>query len=580
MSGYGNYPDYPGNDNWSSGNLGAAYNGNAVWQKMLMARAKKNKDWRGYKRLAAVYRQNMGDTVRLNPIVNADGWIGYGKYRRTAGRYMRGTQRRRRYQYRRYGLRGRGFYRGFLADAGGFLGGAATKATGIPGLGGIGKRVGQWISGKTGFGAYQDSGSTISGSVPIMMNVTDKEGVISITKREYLGDVISPTNGFHKLFEININPGDNELCPWASDIARKFEKWKLISMTFTYTSHSGDTSTSTQIGRIMGCHLSDPLREAPSTVAEISQINLADVGSPNDNKTFGVECDRRLVNDQWKWIRRVPYEYTDLNRAEETDHGRFFLYCDGIPGTQTNVGALHVSYEIALLNPLHTGTADNYKTSATVAVDSGAHAGSNYLLGANAVYASNDSGPLRVDTPLTLTNASGWFITNLNFRNEVVGKFRIDIQLKHLNNQNGYALMCAPLAVTSTTMRMFRGFGFYGNGINDWGTSGPLEKYMAISGQEIPIGSMKCFNNNPFGTVANTEFFDDNTTFTYFVEKFATGVGTFQLDAVRYNGNHAEMPATPTDLQARSIEQTSNNGLNRRQITVTRLPNDFKITLA
>lgn len=570
------YPAYGGNFGSNSINV---INPRAVYQKSLMARAKANRDYRELARLKREYRTNMraAGVVRLTPTVDANGYVGWGRYRR------RGRRIRRR--WRRRGYKGRGFYKGFWGDAGSFLGNAASRGLGVPGLGALGRAGGNWLAGKVGFGAYEDANPTedITGSVPLMMNVANTEGVITLTKREYIGDVISQGSQLQKLYEININPGDASLCPWASDIARKFEKWKLISMIFHYVAHSGDTTTSVQLGRVMGCHLNDPIREPPSTVGEISQINMSDLTAPCNSKSFGIECDPGMSDPRWRWIRRIPASYTENDRLEETDHGRFFLYCDGIPGgAGINVGALYVSYEIALLNPLHTGVADNFKAQAAQWVTDGVSSGSPYLLGqATQVLASAGQHMLNATAPIGYTVESGYYKQLIQFKSEVVGKFRIDIHIRDANPlQEQYALMCAVLKYTSSNMRLFRGFAYYGNGINDWGNNGPLQKYTALSGQEIPVGSTKAFNNNPAGTAApGTHPFDDNTTFTYFVEKFATGSGSLELDSLRSNGNNAGMPTTPAELLGRTIINTAVDP-SRRSIMITKLPNDYSIIIA
>jgi len=267
-------------------------------------------------------------------------WAGSGKYHRRGAR-----------KYRRKYYRGRGFYDGFLGDVGGVAGRALGSAFGAGNIGAkLGTAGGKWLAKKTGFGAYEDN--DLSAQIPIMGNLGAAEGTITLSKREYLGDIISPDNGLHKQFEFSLNPGDSRLFPWLATIARNFEQYKLISMIFTYQSHSGDTTTSTQIGEVLGCSMVNFDKKVPQTKSQILEQSLSrSVSATAAAASFGIECDNNITDQGWRYVRNSDVLPSSA-KIDEYDSQRFFLYTNGVPGTNTNIGSLYVSYEVALNRPV------------------------------------------------------------------------------------------------------------------------------------------------------------------------------------------------------------------------------------
>lgn len=318
--------------------------------KISMAQAKAAGNYRLYRQLAAQYRQQRKNTIRLTPLVNSNGMIGYGRYRRRYGR--RGMRRGRARLRRRY-MRGRGFYKGFLGDALGGVGTAVGGRFGFANAGGmLGRTVGNWIARKTGFGAYGDQESTMQAEAPIMANTGQLEGTQTITRREYLFDVIAPSSAFQQIAEININPGDPKCMPWFAKIARQYERYKLHSMVFSFKSHSGDTTTSTAIGEVMGCWIENPNLKTPTTRQEVLVRSMAGAArADTEIFHFGVECDNRLVDKDWDYVRSKDVAAFTNAELENLDHGRYAFFVNGVPGTNTNIGSIWVSYEVSLASP-------------------------------------------------------------------------------------------------------------------------------------------------------------------------------------------------------------------------------------
>jgi len=341
----------PGFAAWNADNLGTLgsyqYAGTARADRLQNAQARVAE--RAKKQLNRIQMAKQG-YKRAKMYADAAGNVVWGQ-----GRYRRGFRRRRYRRRGRYGRRyrrGRGFYSGFLGDAGEALGGLVGTRFGMPGLGALGRAGGSWLARKIGRGAYGDAGSTIGADPPLMANWGEREGCIRIVKREYLMDIISPNSGFNKLFEQPINPGNPNIFPWMRNIAINFETYRINSMIFSYESTSGE-GTNTAIGQVQALWINDPHTSTPTNKVELEQRAL--VGSARADEPgydWAVECDPNIVQNDWERVRTEPDNQFTKQDLKEMDHGRFCLFVSGIPGTNTNIGKLWVTYEIELQSPI------------------------------------------------------------------------------------------------------------------------------------------------------------------------------------------------------------------------------------
>jgi predicted nucleic acid-binding Zn ribbon protein len=75
-----------------------------------------------------------------------------------------------------------------------------------------------------------------------------------ITHREYITDIVtSSTAGAFSYVTYSINPGQDSLFPWLSNIAQCFEAYKMHGLVFEYKSMSADAlnSTNTALGQVI-----------------------------------------------------------------------------------------------------------------------------------------------------------------------------------------------------------------------------------------------------------------------------------------------------------------------------------------
>lgn len=74
-----------------------------------------------------------------------------------------------------------------------------------------------------------------------------------MSHREYLGDIISGSNGEFTYVNVDINPGIKQSFPWLCNVARNFDLYKFKSLRYEFISTSGNaiTSVNTALGQVM-----------------------------------------------------------------------------------------------------------------------------------------------------------------------------------------------------------------------------------------------------------------------------------------------------------------------------------------
>jgi len=216
----------------------------------------------------------------------------------------------------------------------------------------------------TGQGSYDDNSNELVGSsnsdlIPRFSQSTDETGEITITHREYVGEVYSNEAG--KSFEnrsFPLNPGLEKTFPWLSQIAANFEEYDFQQLMFSYRSTVAEVSSSNgQVGTAILATNYNPSNRSFRDKGMMLEYSGASSAKTTDNIAHGVECDNeKLSGSHEKYVRTSAL---DPNQdIKEYDHGLFQLATANTPSAfqDNSIGELWVSYTVSLRKPkLFTG---------------------------------------------------------------------------------------------------------------------------------------------------------------------------------------------------------------------------------
>jgi hypothetical protein len=228
----------------------------------------------------------------------------------------------------------------------------------------------------SGFGAYKKkrkrarkspssaavSNSLIAGSdiiIPSFTSEGNETGGITISRKEYLGDVYAPTLvGTEIPSFVNttyaINPGVERSFPWLSQIAQNFEEYTLHQLIYTYRSTITDVGNSStgQCGTVVMC-TSYNVNNAPfDDKVNMMEYEGAMSSKSTDSMLHGVECDpSKLSGSPGKYVRANGF--SNNSDSKDYDHGLFQIAVANAPKEydSQSMGELWVSYTISLRKP-------------------------------------------------------------------------------------------------------------------------------------------------------------------------------------------------------------------------------------
>lgn len=269
-------------------------------------------------------------------------------------------------------IRGKGAYtvqNGPWANRGANLGGLVGGYYGGP----IGKAFGSWAGRRLfhypaklfGSGSYTmtNEGTTkLAPQVPEFVK-NAKDNSVTITHREYLGDVItSGTAGAFKIQSYGLNPSEINTFPWLSNIAQpNFQQYKFDGMAFEFRSFSADAlnSTNTALGSVFACINYDYTDSNPTSRYEVENTDWSRSSKPSDNFLVPVECENKQTAGNG-----LLYIVNGNNIPPNTDPktyylGKLWIGTTGFQGTNVNIGSLYVTYKVKLYKPLMTKPLSN-----------------------------------------------------------------------------------------------------------------------------------------------------------------------------------------------------------------------------
>lgn len=214
----------------------------------------------------------------------------------------------------------------------------------------------------TGSGDYHSIGSerVVNSLIdPVPGSVTGAEfyhmgrrGVV-IHEREYIRDVrtgptMLPDGGgtaFNNEVE-NLNPTNERLFPWLSQLANKWDQWLPLQIVFTYNTTSSTFNGATQaLGSVVAAMDYDPADEPYSNKTEMAGADYAVSTVASISMEAGVECSR--VEKPTNLLFTGPFkEGASKVSRNFYDLGTFQLATQGMSAPNVTVGELWVEYTI------------------------------------------------------------------------------------------------------------------------------------------------------------------------------------------------------------------------------------------
>lgn len=251
---------------------------------------------------------------------------------------------------------------------GGLVGGPAGAALGGA-IGGVGHKL---LHALTGFGDYQVMSNALmeTGDPPRIEN-RGKEFVIR--HREYITDIYSASGSANSVSGFNLqsfllNPGNFVAFPWLSQIAGKFEQYRVEGIVLEFKSMYSDAVVTANgaLGNVILATEYNAGQPNFQTKQQMENYEFAQSVKPSCSTLHPIECKRNqnVLSELYIRTGSVPAG----EDIKTYDFGNFQIATVGIPlgaaGAAVNLGELWITYQIALLKP-------KIATSGSVYIDSG-----------------------------------------------------------------------------------------------------------------------------------------------------------------------------------------------------------------
>lgn len=242
--------------------------------------------------------------------------------------------------------------RGLGAAGGGAVGGYFGNPMMGSAVGGsLGATISRWL----GAGDYSVTGNTMvnrvargSDAIPAMHSTGQ---TVVVRHKEYLGEIRSSAT-FALANSLPLNPGMPGTFPWLSDIAVRFQEYRLKGMVFHYvpTSGSSVSGSNPAIGSVMIQTSYRPTDIAPTSKLEMMNEYFSSEASPAESFCHPIECDPRENPFSTMYVRSGPIPAGDSLLMY--DLGTTHVAVTGNPATGNVLGDLWVTYEVELKKPV------------------------------------------------------------------------------------------------------------------------------------------------------------------------------------------------------------------------------------
>lgn len=164
---------------------------------------------------------------------------------------------------------------------------------------------------------------------------------LTLSNREFIADVSAITGSVFTLKSELINPGNATIFRWLSSLARHFDKYKFVHLSFEYEPQCSTTTP----GQVCLGFDSDPNDVAPATWADCASYNNAKHGPLWSKVSLSVGKHKTMF---------VRSPFSELQAREDlrnSDSGFLFWATDGNSGATAVTGKLYCNYTVKFYAP-------------------------------------------------------------------------------------------------------------------------------------------------------------------------------------------------------------------------------------
>ena len=222
-----------------------------------------------------------------------------------------------------------------------------------------GKAIGGWL----GSGDYvSTSGNTVLAPDPPKISMG--RDAVTITHREYLGDIISSsTANTFKIQKFGLNPSDMNTFPWLANVTQpNYQQFQFEQLIFEFRTFSADAlnSTNTALGSVFACINYDYSDPDITSRQQVENTDWANACKPSESMFIPVECDPKQTGLNNGLLYIINGNNVPTGADPKTYYlGKLFIGTTGLQGTSVNVGSLYVHYKVKLYKPVMTAPASN-----------------------------------------------------------------------------------------------------------------------------------------------------------------------------------------------------------------------------
>ena len=234
-----------------------------------------------------------------------------------------------------------------IDNAGGQLGSYVAPKFGLTTGSGrtLGKKAAKKLRKMIGMGAYRtDTNQLIDAISPTRtLSTLNTENEIILSNTEYIQDIVPTSINFQTQLFQAINPGNNSLFPWLSQLAPYFENYQFLQLIFEFRSMVTE-GNSNSAGNLIIATQYNPLNGQFTNKQTMENYDYANSCKVTDNCLHGIECDpTKIAGDGQRYIRTgdVPTGQD----AKTYDHAVVQVATNGA-STNLNIGELWVYYKV------------------------------------------------------------------------------------------------------------------------------------------------------------------------------------------------------------------------------------------
>lgn len=266
---------------------------------------------------------------------------------------------------------------GFFSQVGGAIAPALASLVGQSLGGPLGAVIGNGLAHKAntyfGFGDYKVRKNALLEETNGPPRIENRGKEFVVRHREYIQDIYSSSGAANGVSPFNIqgyplNPGQFQTFPWLSQIATKFEQYRIEGIIFEFRSMYSDAVVTANgaLGNVVLATEYNAGQPAFVSKQQMENYEFAQSCKPSCSVIHPIECARRqsVLTEQYVRGGNVPAG----EDVKTYDFGDFYIATVGVPlgaaGAAVNLGELWVSYQISFLKP-------KIQTSGAVYTDSG-----------------------------------------------------------------------------------------------------------------------------------------------------------------------------------------------------------------